>query len=140
MRLLLIILTLSIFACSPQKRLLRLVKNHPELVKSDTIYNTIHDTIIGVQHDTIIQSGITRDTITIIDKQLSVKYFNNGKTVYIKGECDTIFKQIKVAQYINTVSPIKEIEKPLKWWQIVLMVMGVLSVLFIILDRWASRK
>ncbi len=120
--LILVLLSLSLFSCSHQRKLERankklssLISEFPELVKHDTINKTIHDTIKGVQHDTIIQSGITKDTIVIHDKQLEIKYFNNGKTVYVKGKCDTVIKEIKVPEYINNINPVKDVTV-YPWW------------------------
>ena len=96
---------LLLFSCSPQKRLARLIKNNPDLVKSDTV--KVHDTtfVKAIHTDTIIKSGITHDTVTIVKDKLVIKYFNNGKTVYLGGDVkrDTIVKEIPVV--VNTVTP-----------------------------------
>lgn len=109
-RTLLTLITLvSLFACSPSKRLSRLIALHPDLVKSDTV-RVIDTTVVpGVVHDTIFKSTITKDTITIIDKQLTIKYYNDGKTTYIKGVCDTVFVVKEIPVTVHTVSPIKEV-------------------------------
>jgi hypothetical protein len=70
-KLLYISLIALLFSCSPQKRLNRLVKKHPELVKIDTITvrDTIRDTINVttelVKVDTIFSLNEIHDTITI---------------------------------------------------------------------------
>jgi len=55
------ILPIALFAtcaCSPQKRLDRLVKHHPELLRSDTV--TVHDTVRPqpVKGDTVVKPKI----------------------------------------------------------------------------------
>lgn len=104
-KLLLLLTTILLVSCSPQKRLAKLLKDHPELVKSDTI--KVRDTVIvpAIHTDTILQNTITRDTVVITKDKLVIKYFNNGKTVYLGGEVkkDTIIKEIPVI--VNTVTP-----------------------------------
>lgn len=57
-------ITLLLISCSPQKRLNRLVKKHPELLTVDSL--TIKDTIL--YHDTFFVPGqIITDSITIND-------------------------------------------------------------------------
>lgn len=100
-----LLISVCVVGCSPQARLARLIKNNPQLVKSDTI--KIHDTtfVKSIHIDTIIQAGVTPDTVTIVKDKLVIKYFNNGKTVYLGGEVkrDTIIKEIPVI--VNTVTP-----------------------------------
>lgn len=96
-----------LFACSPQNRLKRLLKNHPELVKIDTIF--INDTtfITGVKLDTLIKWYSQTDTLRLINDRLTVKTFFNYRdtTVYIYGKCDadTIIKEIPIT--VQTVKP-----------------------------------
>jgi len=72
MKIYFILLTLSflLFSCSPQKRLHRLVKKHPELTRVDTI--KIQDTIIvpGIKTDTVFSSSLLNDTVTITKENL----------------------------------------------------------------------
>ena len=90
---------LFLFSCSPQKRLNRIVRKHPELVKTDTIVvrDTIRDTISIttelVRLDTIFSLNEIHDTITITKDNLTIRYYYDTvhDKVYISGECDTIF-------------------------------------------------
>jgi len=93
--------------CSPQKRLTRLVERHPELVQKDTVW--IADTIVTIraENDTVIVNSITRDTIIIKDRQLTIRYYNTGDSIYIKGECDTIKIIREIPVEVHTVSPVK---------------------------------
>ena len=115
-KILLLLLTILLLSCSPQARLARLVKAHPELVKSDTV--KVHDTtfVMGMHTDTIIQAGITHDTVTLYKDKLKIQYFNNGKTVYLAGtvKADTIVKEIPVI--VNTVIPAVPYIPPFYWY------------------------
>ena len=122
-------------SCSPQKRLNRLLSKHPELVTTDTVYKNDTTVVFGTQIDTVILSGVTVDTLVIREKQLEIKYFNNGKTVYLKGVCDTIVKVKKVISTVNTVSvkPLTRKERFIFWvadniWLIVLVLLGLGAV------------
>lgn len=95
----LILLFSLLSSCSCEKKLLRIKKDCPELVKKDTII--IRDTIYTMvsQKDTIFRFD-SKDTVIIKEGKLTVKYFYNTKDslVYISGKCDTIrlIREIKV--------------------------------------------
>jgi len=101
----LVILLPLLFSCSAEKRLARLIKQHPELVKSDTVYKTINVISPVASVDTVFKTTVTKDTVVIKDHQLTVKYFNNGTTTYIKGVCDTVKTTVEVPVIVNTVTP-----------------------------------
>jgi hypothetical protein len=103
--------------CSPEKRLARLVSKHPELISKDTIYKTDTTFITGYEHDTIIKAGVTPDTIVIREKHMTVKYYNDGKNVYIKGKVDTFFVTKKIPYIVNSVSvkPLNRKERFVMW-------------------------
>jgi hypothetical protein len=95
--------TLLLCSCSPEKRLARLLRQHPELVKKDTIWR--RDTTISkeVSKDSSFYYYQT-DTVFMREGKLTVKYvMNHDSTVYISGKCDadTIIKL--VPQIINNV-------------------------------------
>lgn len=134
------LLTTLLISCSPERRLARLIKKHPELVAHDTIYKSDTTIVNGVQHDTIFRTQITKDTVIIRDKQLTIKYYNDGKTTYLKGVCDTIRIIKEVPIMVNSVNPIRYITEPTKWWQWVLYVIAVLALLFVALDVWSTFR
>ena len=124
-----IILLAISFSCSPQKRLNRLLKKHPELVQTDTIWKT--DTVIveAVKIDTTFK--FKHDTITIVEDRLTVKTFFNyhDSTIYISAKCesDTIIREIPVQ--VQTISA-----KPNTDWNFyLLIILGIL--VFIALFR-----
>ena len=103
--------------CSPQKRLNRLVAKHPELINRYTIYRNDTTIINGTIIDTVFKSGITKDTIIIKENNLTIKYFNDGKTTYIKGKVDTITVIKKVPLIVNSVNvkPLNRKERFVMW-------------------------
>jgi hypothetical protein len=124
-----IILLAILFSCSPQKRLNRLLKKHPELIQTDTIWKT--DTVIveAVKIDTTFK--FKHDTITIVEDRLTVKTFFNyhDSTIYISAKCksDTIIREIPVQ--VQTVTAKNTID----WNLILLIILGIL--VFIALFR-----
>jgi hypothetical protein len=111
-----------LISCSPQKKLNRLVKKHPELMTKDTLLIKIQDTIVvtEIKHDTISQL-FYNDTIKIIDRTIDnsrvvLKYFYDTLTrnIYhdLKVETDTIFIEKQVPVIVDRIE-IKE----LSWWQ-----------------------
>ena len=108
-----LLLLLFTISCTPEKRIARILANHPELIKSDTIHVT--DTIItqGVKKDSSFYF-YQKDTIVIKKDNLIMKYFfNRDSTIYLSGEIktDTIYKDRIVT--INSVS----VEAHLKWYE-----------------------
>jgi hypothetical protein len=124
-----IILLAILFSCSPQKRLNRLLKKHPELVQTDTIWKT--DTVIveAVKIDTTFK--FKHDTITIVEDRLTVKTFYNyhDSTIYISAKCksDTIIREIPVQ--VQTISA----KDTTDWNFYLLIILGIL--VFIALFR-----
>ena len=93
-----------ITSCSPQKRLQRLVKNNPELIRVDTIHfrDTINVITNEVYKDTLTTlKSISKDTLIITKENLRIKTFYNYHTdsIFISGECqsDTVFVPYEVA-------------------------------------------
>lgn len=110
-----LLIALFALACSPEKKLARLVAKHPELVKTDTL--TIRDTVYFdrvEQHVTDV--FIVGDTVRIDTGRLHVRVVRlPGDSVFVSGVCDTdtVFTEIKVP--CDTISPTKEV-KYIPWW------------------------
>lgn len=109
---------LIIVGCSPQKRLQRLIRKHPELVQTDTIQLT--DTFISkaIQADTTYIFTGSTDTILLEKERLRVEIIRNTDTLYISGSVapDTIIKTREIIT--EKLKVIKEcpIEAWLKKW------------------------
>ena len=109
-----ILACLILFACTPQKRLNRLITRHPELLEMDTI----------VVIDTVIIENYNYDTTTIIKFHDSMTVINNERVIlryfydtlreviYHEVEClgDTVY-----TEKIITVE--KAVFKELSWWE-----------------------
>jgi hypothetical protein len=106
------------------------------LIKRDTVYRNDTTIINGTIIDTVFKSGITKDTIIIKENNLTIKYFNDGKTTYIKGKVDTVTVIKKIPFIVNSVNvkPMNRKERFVMWvadniWLIILLSMGLFWVL-----------
>ena len=137
-----ILILIFIIACSPQKKLNRLIKNHPELLTQDTLNLVIHDTIYveNIHYDTVTQLSYHDSTIVV-----------NNEKVYLKYFYDTLTREIfhEVTCYGDTVYYTKEIPivvekviiKELTWWQkygSIIIISGVLLLFLILLKRFGK--
>lgn len=106
-------------SCTTQKNAIKrhykIVEKFPfvHTVDSVTLVDTVTVTLEKVTTDTLIRSEVTKDTVTLEKERLKIKYYNNGETVYLWGNCDTVVKEIPVVRKV----PVVHYEKPLKWYQ-----------------------
>jgi len=131
MKNLLILLLLISAACSPQKRLNRLERNHPELFRVDTIFKVDTFKVEGVRLDTVFKNEITLDTVTIVKDNVIIKYFNDGKTVYLAGETKTVEKIVKYPIQVKA-AVIRETTNKIAWW--VYLIGGIMALAILILS------
>lgn len=124
MRYLVILLLLA--SCTPQKRLDRLIRRHPELVRVDSV--KIIDTVITqeVSVDTM-QVMNTYDTFIVNRDRLTVQVIRHQDSIYVFGKCasDTVVIERNV--------PVKVVEAStdegvLKWVVPVLLVIIMLML------------
>ena len=113
----LLLITL-IISCTPQRRLERLLRKHPELTSVDSI--TIHDTIRvivpEVHLDTIVTLQQLYDTVYLEQEQLKVKvWMDRYHKVYIQGKCDTVY----IDKIVTRKIPIRIYEKTPLWKKII---------------------
>jgi len=103
-----------LFSCTPQRRLNRLLTNHPELLEKDTI----------VVRDTVVVENYNYDTTTIIRLHDTTTVINNERVI-LKYYYDTLREVIHHdveclgdTVYIETLVPIeKAVFKELSWWE-----------------------
>lgn len=85
-------------ACSPQKRLDRLIKKHPELVQKDTVF--IKDTIYTqeIKTDTVFFSFKKVDTFYLEKEKLKIQIIKQYDTLKVTANVrqDTIFVEKKI--------------------------------------------
>lgn len=111
--LLLIVAFFLATCCTPQKRLNSLVKNHPELVKVDTLRITDTTFLNGSYADTVVSLLASRtDTIVLTHNNIITKVFTHRDSIFISQteNPDTIIKTIAIPhQFVQPVT------KP-SWW------------------------
>jgi hypothetical protein len=109
-----VLAVILLVACSPQKRMNRLIKKFPNLVQLDTI--KIVDTVIvpTIEHDTTTIFKVSTHDTVINSEKVFLKYFYDTLTREIHHEyiCfgDTIIQE-KIVQVE------KVIYKELDWWE-----------------------
>lgn len=137
MKYLLIIVLLA--SCTPQKRLARLVKKHPELVRADTI--TVIDTFTVVtprtRIDTFYSIKQLIDTVVLQKENLKVVTYLKNDTVYLNAECDTIV--IEKIRTVNVPTNTIELKKQYFWedrWFKFLFIVIFVALLI----RWLLSK
>lgn len=114
----LLVLLICFSSCDPAKRIARIVKRNPDLVKVDTVW----------KKDTIIFPGVTKDstfrfyhhdTVVLKKDNLTVKYYlNKDSTVYLYGKCstDTVIKYYPVQVNSLTVAKSLTWKQKIKVW------------------------
>ena len=109
-----VLAVILLVACTPQKRMNRLIKKFPNLVQLDTI--RIVDTVIvpTIEHDTTTIFKVSTHDTVINSEKVFLKYFYDTLTREIHHEyiCfgDTIIQE--------KIVPIeKVIYKELDWWE-----------------------
>ena len=107
-----------VISCTPQRRLERLLRKHPELTSIDSI--TIHDTIRvivpEVHLDTVVTLQQLYDTVYLEQEQLKVKvWMDRYHKVYIQGKCDTVY----IDKIVTRKIPIRIYEKTPLWKKII---------------------
>jgi hypothetical protein len=117
-------------SCSGEKKLQRLLANHPEL--RDTIY--VHDTLTTelVRADTTFVS-VPGDTVRLDNGKLHIKYVRiPGDTVYLEGQCDpdTVIKVTTVERIAPTIT-----KSIVPWWVWLVISMLVVALLIQTLKR-----
>lgn len=109
-----VLAVILLVACTPQKRMNRLIKKFPNLVQLDTI--KIVDTVIvpTIEHDTTTIFKVSTHDTVINSEKVFLKYFYDTLTREIHHEyiCfgDTIIQE-KIVQVE------KVIYKELDWWE-----------------------
>ena len=115
-----------------ERKIEKLTILYPQLLKKDTINDTIQITIPQVEVDTFFKTQ-DGDTITLYQDRLRIQYLRQGDTVYLSGECqsDTIYKTISVpveqivVRKQSFVEQIQKHGKRLLWFFVILAVIGI---------------
>ena len=129
-----LLLCLALAACSPQKKLAKLLAKYPELARTDTI--TIRDTIT-IPGDTIRATEILRDTIRIENDRQVIRVVR----IPTGGPCDTVPVNLEVEGIVKPDTVFYSVEVPMErlvpcpperslWW--VWLIIGVLGVVVVV--------
>ncbi len=133
MKLTSIILIIFIFiSCSPIQRHARIVKKFPYVHRVDSVklIDTIRINTNKVISDTVVHEKHLIDTIILNKDNLTVKVLRFRDSIYINGECDTIFVE-KIIERNIPVKYYKENKKNTFYWQI----FAVILILIIIYTK-----
>ncbi len=80
-----------------EKKIYRLTQKYPDLLKQDTLHDTLSIITPEVRYDTqfVDKPG---DTTYINNGKLEIKYVRIGDTTYIEGKCksDTIIQTVEI--------------------------------------------
>lgn len=116
MKAIILILTVLLISCSPQKRFTHLITKYPYLLTQDTLI--VHDTVTlyipEVHTDTVVTLKELIDTVVVNKDRVTVKawYVPKEKKVYLQGKCDPVY----VTKVVERKIPIKYYEK-YPWWK-----------------------
>ena len=134
----LLLITL-IISCTPQRRLERLLRKHPELTSIDsiTIHDTIRVTVPEVHLDTVVTLQQLYDTVYLEQEQLKVKvWMDRYHKVYIQGKCDTVY----IDKIVTRKIPIRIYEKTPIWKKIINWVIAILLIITVIYTLYKVAK
>ena len=115
-----------------EKKIYKLTQEFPQLLKKDTLHDTVSIVTSEVRHDTqfVSQPG---DTTYINNGKLEIKYVRIGDTTYIEGKCksDTIIRTVEIPVeqiVVRKESIIDQIVKYFKRsiiWVIILLIIAI---------------
>jgi hypothetical protein len=132
----LLLLSLLLCACTPQQRISRILRNHPDLMRHDTMI--VKDTIRlpGFVVDSSFYF-VTGDTVTIEKERVKVRllYLHDTLKVSIKERPDTIYTEKKVI-----VNRVTIVQKPWYKDRTTQAIITGLALLLLVLIWLLSKK
>ena len=123
-----ILISLLIIGCSPQKRLNRLITKFPQLTEIDTII--VRDTVIveNYNYDTTTIIRLHDTTTVVNNERVVLKYFYDTlrETIYHDIDCigDTVYTE-------KLITVEKAVFKELSWWEKYKDLIYILAVLLL---------
>lgn len=133
------ILVLLLIACSPQKRLNRLINKYPHLTETSIDTIIVIDTVIIDNYDTTVLSNIIKhdSTIVINNEKVYLKYFYDTlkETIIHEFEC---FGDTVITEKIIPYEVEKVVYKELTWWQQykhIIIIFALLIIALIVLKK-----
>lgn len=116
-----------------------MVEKFPFVHTQDTIIqrDTIREFIPKIQVDTFFKLEELRDTIVIEKDRLKIKLFTIHDSIYVDGECDSIY----IEKIIERKIPIRYYDSgDSNWWKWILGIGGFLLILALIIKRKSNEK
>ena len=125
-------LIIILLSCSPIKRHARIVRKYPYVHTTDSIrlIDTIRLTTNKVKTDTVVNYQSLVDTVFLDKENLKVKVYTVLDSVYIFGECDTVFFE----KIIERKIPVKYYETKNS------IILTLMLVLIIVLYVWFNAR
>lgn len=122
--------------CTPEARLSRLLKHHPELATTKTITEYKHDTLITkeVHKDTVFNNIFSKDTIFLHKDKLTIKYvYKGGDSAYIGGKMlpDTLVRIDTIKAQDRTI--IQQVDRPLDGFDNFCRWAVILGIIFVVI-------
>ena len=123
-----ILVSLLIIGCSPQKRLNRLITKYPQLTQTDTII--VRDTVVveNYNYDTTTIIRLHDTTMVVNNERVVLKYFYDTlrETIYHDIDCigDTVYTE-------KLITVEKAVFKELSWWEKYKDLIYILAVLLL---------
>lgn len=119
-------------SCSASWHIQRAIIKDPSLLERDTV--VVHDTIRTYTEHTEVDSVfmISNDTIIVEKNNLKIKHWIHQDSVFIEGECDSIFVEVpyKVEVPYETIRYEERFKIP--WW--------IWLIAFVILVFYLGKK
>jgi len=117
-----------LFSCSPIRRHDRLVRKYPFVHTVDSIkmIDTIEIITDKVIVDTVFGINELPDGVVIEKENLKIKLITIKDSIYVEGQCDTIF----INKIIEKTIPVKYYEtKTTNWWLIIVVALSSMLLL-----------
>ena len=125
-----------------ERKIEKLTIKYPQLLKQDTITDTLNVYIPEIKHDTSF-IDTTSDTTYIYKDKLRIKYIRVGDTTYIEGECksDTIIQTVNIPVeriVVRKQGIIEQLSKNLK--KILIYLFLILLLVLVLSIGWKFIK
>ena len=115
-----------------ERKIEKLTIRYPELLKKDTINDTIQVTTEAIEVDTAFEAK-DGDTVTIFKDRLRIKYYRQNDTVYLSGTCaaDTIYKTVSVPYQQVVVRKETILEQIQKQSKRIIWLLVILAIIYV---------
>lgn len=132
----------ALTACSPQKRLDRIIKRNPGILQlRDTVVvrDTVVFTVPSVKVDTVFSIKNAKDTVYLKKDFIIVKTYIKGDSIYVEAKTDPI-TQTKIIE--KKVPVVKYIARETKnhWLLPVLLIISALALFLVIKLNLNNQK